>query len=375
MLELIKLQKKQLSLIKHLKIAGAELYKLKVNNSLSPIGWHIIHCLYVECIWIRSYFLDDNILVNKLKDIADSLKIKPENRGLSLPCYNYLYEFSKNEFNKNLIICNKIKEKKKLNYFLQFLINHHSQHLETIKIILNLINLKNKNTLIKHFSKIEEKTFNFDPIYIKEDYYKIGASDTKSFSYDNEKPQFTKKFKSFMISKNLIRLDEWLSFINSGGYKKKSLWSKEGWNWKCINKISHPLNWKMNKKSLSISTAYGYKKPKKDEPVSNISFYELEAFANSVELKIPHEFQWEIANKNILDKYKVWEWNKNKFSPYKNFTPYPYNEYSLPWFNNKYYTLRGASACSEAELKRKTFRNFYEPHIRFIFSGGRLSES
>ena len=72
----------------------------------------------------------------------------------------------------------------------------------------------------------------------------------------------------------------------------------------------------MNKKSLSISTAYGYSKPKKDEPVSNISFYELEAFANSVKLKIPHEFQWEAANKNILDKYKVWEWNKNKFSFY-----------------------------------------------------------
>ena len=113
MVEIYKLKKKQLSLINHLKIAGTELFKLKMNDNLSPIGWHIIHCLYVECIWIRSYFLDDSLLVNKLKDIADGINIKPQNRGLALPDYNYLYEFSKNEFNKNLIICNKVKEKKK----------------------------------------------------------------------------------------------------------------------------------------------------------------------------------------------------------------------------------------------------------------------
>ncbi|MAH88911.1 MAG: hypothetical protein CMJ06_02550 [Pelagibacterales bacterium] len=373
MIEISKLKKKQFSLIMHLKLAGTELFKFKTNDCLSPIGWHIIHCLYVECIWIRSYFFGDNLLVNKLKNIADSNKIKPKNRGLILPEYNYLYEFSKNEFNKNLILCNKIKSRKKLLYFLQFLINHHSQHLETIKIILNLINLKNKNAPIKSFSKIEEKVFNFNPVYIKEGYYKIGTSSSNKFSYDNEKPEFIKKLKSFLISKNLIRIDEWLCFLNSGGYKKKSLWSKAGWDWKCKNKITHPLGWKINKESLSISTAYGYEKPNKDKPVSNISFYELEAFANWVKLKIPHEFQWEAANSNLLDKYKVWEWHNNKFFPYENFMPYPYDEYSLPWFNNNYYTLRGASIFSETELKRKTFRNFYQPHIRFIFSGGRLS--
>ena len=375
MTEISKLQKKQMSLINHLKIAGKELFKFKINDSLSPIGWHIVHCLYTECIWIRSYFLDDNLLVNKLKSLADGITIKPKNRGLVLPNYDYLYEFSKNEFNKNLIICNKIKNKKKLNYFLQFLINHHSQHLETIKIILNLINLRKKNVSKKSYSKIEEKIFSFNPIYIKEGYYKIGTSSSKKFSYDNEKPEFTKKLKGFSISKNLIQIDEWLAFVNSGGYKKKALWSKRGWDWKCTNKIFYPLNWKIQQNRLSISTAYGYKKPKKDEPVSNISFYELEAFANYVKLKIPHEFQWEVANRSILDKYKVWEWNINKFFPYKNFIPYPYDEYSLPWFNNKYYTLRGASIFSEPELKRKTFRNFYEPHIRFTFSGGRLSDN
>ena len=105
------LKKKQLSLLKHLKIAGENRFKLKIHDELSTIGWHIIHCLYVECIWIRSQFLDDNDLANKLKEIADGININPKNRGLILPNYEYLYELAKNEYEKTLILIKSIREK------------------------------------------------------------------------------------------------------------------------------------------------------------------------------------------------------------------------------------------------------------------------
>ena len=92
-------------------------------------------------------------------------------------------------------------------------------------------------------------------------------------------------------------------------------------------------------------------------------------------LNIPHELQWEVSHKKIINKFNVWEWCNNKFFPYKGFIPYPYKEYSVPWFNNDYYTLKSASIFSEKELKRKTFRNFYNANVRYIFSGGRLSKS
>ena len=113
MIEITYLEQKQLSLLRHLKIAGEKLFKLKIHDDLSPIGWHIIHCLYVECVWIRSQFLDDSELANKLKDIADGINIKPKNRGINLPNYEYLYKLTKNEFNRNLIFMKNIKEKKK----------------------------------------------------------------------------------------------------------------------------------------------------------------------------------------------------------------------------------------------------------------------
>ena len=132
------------------------------------------------------------------------------------------------------------------------------------------------------------------------------------------------------------------------------------------------LLWKNN---LAISTPYGFKKTNKDSPVSNISYYELEAFAKWVNLNIPHELHWEVSHNKIINKFNVWEWCNNKFFPYEGFKPYPYKEYSVPWFNNNYYTLKSASIFSEKELKRKTFRNFHKGNVRYIFSGGRLSKS
>ena len=124
-----------------------------------------------------------------------------------------------------------------------------------------------------------------------------------------------------------------------------------------------------------IGTFNILKKAKKDSPVSNISYYELEAFAKWVNLNIPHELQWEVSHNKIINKFNVWEWCNNKFFPYEGFKPYPYKEYSVPWFNKNYYTLKSASIFSEKELKRKTFRNFNKANVRYIFSGGRLSKS
>lgn len=372
------LKEKQNQLIKHLKLSGINLFKKKINNQLSPIGWHIIHCLYIECIWIRSYFLNDSFLVNKLKCIADSIHNPPKNRGLNLPNFDYLYNFSKVEFGNNLkLIESLIKKKNKdtLNYFLQFLINHHAQHIETIKIILNLINLKyNKNKMI-NFSTIDAKEYYFDPVSINENFFNIGAKADNNFSYDNEKPQKKIKIKKFSIDKKLIKIDEWLGFIYFGGYKKKELWSQKGWDWKYKNKVLYPLNWTFEGQKLSLSTPYGFKRPIKDDPVTNISYFELEAFANWKKLKIPHEFQWEAAYSKLINKFKVWEWCRNIFFPYKNFIAFPYKDYSEPWFNTSYHTLKGSSKFTDKKIKRKTFRNFYKPDVRYIFSGGRLSNN
>ena len=83
---------------------------------------------------------------------------------------------------------------------------------------------------------------------------------------------------------------------------------------KCKNKVLHPFNWKyLNKKKFVIATYNGFKAPTKNTPVSNISRFELKAFAKYTSHRLPHEYEWEAAFNKINNKFKVWEWSSNKF--------------------------------------------------------------
>ena len=69
---------------------------------------------------------------------------------------------------------------------------------------------------------------------------------------------------------------------------------------------------------------------------------------------------------------RAWEWCDNSFYPYDGFRPFPYEEYSAPWFNGNHYSLRGGSLHTRPAIRRPSFRNFYQPDKRHIFAGLRL---
>lgn len=369
------LKKKHQKLLYYLKFSGDKFYKIKVDKELSPIGWHLLHCIYTECLWIRSYFNNDDEIKNKIKNVSDASKVRPSNRGKELPSLTEIYVFAKKTFKENLEIISKIeknsqKKKYSIKYIIKFLENHHSQHLETIKNILNAINIEYNLDYIKKSHEIVPIDYKLDSIKINKGIYKIGTDE--EYVCDNEKPEDIFETDGYEISKNIITIQNWYAFIEDGGYKNKIFWSKSAWNWIKKNNINAPFNWKVSKKKVSLSFYNGYMFPSANIPVSNISWFELKAFAKWKKLKVPHEHHWEIASNKIKDKNLVWEWSNNKFYGYKNFKAFPYDEYSLSWLNKNYFTLKGASILTEDCLKRISFRNFYRPHTRYICSGGRL---
>ena len=378
----LELEKKQQDILYLSTKSGNKITNLKIHRELSPLGWHIIHCLYIEAIWIRTKILNDARLEKKFKKIADASVVSIENRGKLLPRVETIIRTAKILFKENIIILEKLIHKKdksisikELNYFLDFLNQHHAQHIENMKNILNIFNMlygkKRHNTTIL----IEPSNYNFSGIKIKEGIYRIGAN-KKKFFYDNEIPNHKIFLKDFIISKNILTISEWLGFMEEGGYKKKKYWSNEGWNWKVKNKIAHPFNWVfIDKNKFIVSTYKGFISPSSEMPVTNVSIYELEAFAKFNNCRLPHEHEWEVAYTKLSRKYKVWEWSSNKFFGYKGFIPFPYKDYSMPWFENEYFTLRGGSSYTLKEIKRASFRNFYKPSTRYILSGGRLIAS
>jgi iron(II)-dependent oxidoreductase len=89
---------------------------------------------------------------------------------------------------------------------------------------------------------------------------------------------------------------------------------------------------------------------------------------------VQHEYQWEVAARSGLIEQvgRVWEWCANPFHPYPQFCPYPSDDVSETFFDQRHFSLRGASLHTQPSVRRPSFRNWAPAEDRFRFTGTRL---
>ena len=109
-------------------------------------------------------------------------------------------------------------------------------------------------------------------------------------------------------------------------------------------------------------------------PVGHVSYYEAAAFADWKGMRLPTEFEWEAAS----DKFNWglrWEWTNSAYLPYPGFKR---SEGAVGEYNGKFMVnqmvLRGASVVTPPGHSRPTYRNFFQPHLRWQFTGIRLAK-
>jgi iron(II)-dependent oxidoreductase len=161
-----------------------------------------------------------------------------------------------------------------------------------------------------------------------------------------------------------------------GGYDEPAYWSREGWAWRRANGVDRPWPWHLDQGGRYTWVGpNGWEPLEAESPVSGISYHEAQAFAAWAGGRLPHEHEWEASasEHGLGDVGTVWEWCTNPFAPYPGFSAFPYEGYSVPWFDGHHRVLRGGSRETDAGLKRPSFRNFFEPHVRHQFAGLRLA--
>ena len=210
-------------------------------------------------------------------------------------------------------------------------------------------------------------------ISIAEGVYPIGHVGD-DFCYDNELGRHKVYQHNFQISKVLVTNGEFIEFIETGGYQDFNLWLDEGWAWVQKEKVISPLYWQKIDGEWHHFTLGGLKKIEPNEILCHVSFYEAAAFAEWKGMRLPTEFEWEIASKQ-LNWGNRWEWTNSAYLPYPNFSKVPgaLGEYNGKFMINQM-VLRGGSVATSPNHSRNTYRNFFHPHFQWQFSGIRLAK-
>lgn len=236
------------------------------------------------------------------------------------------------------------------------------------------------------------------------------------FCYDNELPRHRVWLEPFALADRLVTCGEYAAFIADGGYRRPELWLSAGWDAVKQNSWRAPLYWSDAEGAQSagdqgrwtVFTLRG-ELPLDDlaaTPVSQVSYYEADAYARWAGYKLPTEFEWEAAAEgqpvegNLLGSRcfapsspwtragettglnaparhygDCWVWTSSAYLGYPRFRPL---DGTLGEYNGKFMSgqmvLRGGSCATSGRHIRATYRNFFAPETRWQFSGIRLAK-
>jgi ergothioneine biosynthesis protein EgtB len=351
---------------------------------VSPPRWNIAHTTWFFEEMILNKFVpgykvfDDRFgyLFNSYYNSIGERTARDHRGDLSRPTVKQVFEYRRyvddqmNELLSNAQLSNSLASLVTLG------LNHEQQHQE-----LFLTDLKYTFSLNPLFPvyradfAVEEKAESGPQSYveIQAGVYDIGYLGD-AFCFDNELARHKVYVDKFEIATRPVTNLDYLKFVLAGGYADHRFWHSDGWDWVNQNGIDSPLYWHKRDGQWVQFTLAGLRPLQLDAPVCHVSFYEAAAYAEWREMRLPTEFEWEAACERLKWGLR-WEWTNSAYLPYPGFkrAAGAVGEYNGKFMINQM-VLRGASVATPDGHSRPTYRNFFQPHLRWQFTGIRLAK-
>ncbi|MEL0652074.1 ergothioneine biosynthesis protein EgtB [Algibacter sp. TI.3.09] len=355
-------------------------YAIQVVKFASPAKWHLAHTTWFFETFILKAELDGyveydsnfNFLFNSYYNNVGSRVLQSNRGNMSRPSTDAIFAY-RDYVDKHMLDFFETNPKQKLLNLVILGLNHEQQHQELL--ITDVKYMLGHNALFPvfnaDFNLIKDENTTTDNVKISAGVYEIGHQDSK-FCYDNELGVHKVYVRDFEINNFLVTNGDYIAFMEAGGYSDFNLWLDEGWAWVNAEQIKAPLYWHKIDGEWHVYTLAGLQKVDKNAILSHINFYEANAYAEWKGMRLPTEFEWEVAAQK-LDWGKRWEWTSSAYLPYPNFIKEngAVGEYNGKFMSNKM-VLRGASVATSQNHSRKTYRNFFHPSERWQFTGIRL---
>lgn len=356
-------------------------YVVQPIVDVSPPKWHLGHTTwFFETFVLKSFDKNYkefdplyNYVFNSYYETVGARVIRTDRGNLSRPTVEEVYKYRKyvdlaiSEFLGSSVT-------PEIESVVILGLNHEQQHQELLMTDIKYILGNNPlfppytNNLIENY---KEEIENY--IKIPNGIYEIGFKG-EGFCWDNELNRHKVYLEDFEISNSVVTAGEFIKFITAGGYEHFKYWHSDGWSWVQTNNITAPMYWHLIDNEWHNYTLNGLMKVDENEPVCHVSFYEASAFAAWKGMRLPTEFEWEIAAEK-LKWGRRWEWTNSAYLPYPGFEKAPgaIGEYNGKFMINQM-VLRGASDVTPKDHSRITYRNFFQPNLRWQYTGIRLAK-
>jgi len=380
--ELGSVQRQVLSLLKSVDAADRS---RQHHPDLSPLAWHAGHVAFIETYWVREVVLNDDSVTRPLHGLYFPERYPKRLRASALADAADVATFAAELFAGNRERLADLLEAEMRHpllakcYLPLFLIQHHAQHTETMRMVLHQHALqrgaasswRTPSPLRPRAPDPRWREFDAGPV-------QIGNEGHDAAAFDNELPRHSTRLERYRLALHPVSNSEFLAFMEDGGYDDTRWWDNSARQWLQHAGARAPLHWRRDEGGEWFQIGEtGPQALDPEAPVLGISRYEAAACCAWVGGRLPHECEWEHAMRTTADLRlstgRAWEWCGNTFYPYPGFRAFPYERYSAPWFDERHYSLRGASVHTHPAIRRPTFRNFYTSEKRHIFAGARLA--
>jgi ergothioneine biosynthesis protein EgtB len=387
-------------------------YVVQSMPDVSPTKWHLAHTswffeTFVLKVWMpryRSEVPQYAYLFNSYYNAAGEMHRRDLRGMISRPTVDETYRFRASIDDS---VCELIRGAgasllAEIEPVLVLGLHHEQQHQELL--VTDIKHVFAQNPLYPVFREAKKSAAQkvSPPHFVEFDEATVLIGhEGNDFSYDNEGPRHRELVPAFSLASRAVTNGEYLAFIEAGGYTRPEFWLALGWTTVNEQRWNAPLYWEKRDGTWWNFTLSGFRAINESEPVTHVSYFEADAYANWDGARLPTEFEWERAadglpmEGNFVDEEHfhprptppvsdgnglqqmfgdVWEWTRSAYLPYPGYrvAPGALGEYNGKFMCNQM-VLRGGSCATSQSHIRRTYRNFFQPEKRWQFTGIRLA--